>query len=378
MATPGTNLLAVTVLQFSDATYLEDQDMWWQAGIFRDVYLYARPASRIEDFFIRTTMAGPDADLTIEVATAGCAGLDLEWSVRDGADTLAGGLVPAADRMLIAGFGPAGRPMIGRAPTLSLWKPVIDNHRTDLEDLWRPHFLDTLRTVTHEVDWHAEDDRVVVEVSGLLAPPVLRYGLRTRHRYTMTASGDLIVELTGEPYGDYRDIIPRIGCDIGVPAEFGHAQWYGRGPGENYPDSQQASLVGRWSATVADLVTAYVFPQDMGNHGDVRWFALAAPDGPGLLVTALDSPLNVSAWPYSCGQLDAATHSDDLVPEDLITLNVDHRVLGLGSNSWGAEVLDGHRVRLGAFGYRFALTAIGGGEPATVAARVAGQWGGQW
>ncbi len=39
----GKNTLAVKVYQWSDGSYLEDQDMWWLSGIFRDVYLLARP-----------------------------------------------------------------------------------------------------------------------------------------------------------------------------------------------------------------------------------------------------------------------------------------------------------------------------------------------
>ena len=41
---PGTNVLAVEVIHHSDGSYLEDQDYWRLAGIFRDVYL-ARPAA---------------------------------------------------------------------------------------------------------------------------------------------------------------------------------------------------------------------------------------------------------------------------------------------------------------------------------------------
>jgi beta-galactosidase/beta-glucuronidase len=39
----GENLLTVQVFQYSDGSYLEDQDMWRLSGIFRDVYLTARP-----------------------------------------------------------------------------------------------------------------------------------------------------------------------------------------------------------------------------------------------------------------------------------------------------------------------------------------------
>lgn len=46
------NDLTVRVYQWSDGTYLEDQDMWWLSGIFRDVELLGVPNEGLEDFFI--------------------------------------------------------------------------------------------------------------------------------------------------------------------------------------------------------------------------------------------------------------------------------------------------------------------------------------
>jgi beta-galactosidase len=46
---PGQNELVVAVVQWSDASFVEDQDQWWHAGISRSIYLYA-PGS-IEDVF---------------------------------------------------------------------------------------------------------------------------------------------------------------------------------------------------------------------------------------------------------------------------------------------------------------------------------------
>jgi beta-galactosidase len=48
----GDNLLAVRVHQWSAGSYLEDQDMWWLSGIFREVRLLARPAGAIGDWFV--------------------------------------------------------------------------------------------------------------------------------------------------------------------------------------------------------------------------------------------------------------------------------------------------------------------------------------
>ena len=54
---PGENVLAVRVHRWSSGTYLEDQDMWWLPGIFRDVELIERPAGAIDD---HTVHAGYD------------------------------------------------------------------------------------------------------------------------------------------------------------------------------------------------------------------------------------------------------------------------------------------------------------------------------
>ncbi|GMA58692.1 hypothetical protein GCM10025858_31950 [Alicyclobacillus sacchari] len=52
----GRNTIAVRVYQWSDGSYVEDQDMWWLSGIFRDVYILARPSLHILDFFANASL----------------------------------------------------------------------------------------------------------------------------------------------------------------------------------------------------------------------------------------------------------------------------------------------------------------------------------
>lgn len=68
----GENTLAVRVHQWSDGSYLEDQDMWRLSGIFRDVILYALPRPCIRDCFIKTDLTTnyQDAELQIECLLA--------------------------------------------------------------------------------------------------------------------------------------------------------------------------------------------------------------------------------------------------------------------------------------------------------------------
>ena len=53
---PGKNKIAVKVVRWSDGSYLEDQDMWRFAGIYRRVYLFSVPEVFIRDFFITTDL----------------------------------------------------------------------------------------------------------------------------------------------------------------------------------------------------------------------------------------------------------------------------------------------------------------------------------
>ncbi|RPE12780.1 DUF4981 domain-containing protein [Chitinophaga lutea] len=49
----GENTVSVQVFRFSDATYLEGQDMWKLSGIERSVQLIARPKVAVHDFFVK-------------------------------------------------------------------------------------------------------------------------------------------------------------------------------------------------------------------------------------------------------------------------------------------------------------------------------------
>ena len=60
----GENSISAEVIRWSDASWLEDQDHWWMTGLYRDVYLYAKPKAAIFDFFYHT-----DLDDTFENAT---------------------------------------------------------------------------------------------------------------------------------------------------------------------------------------------------------------------------------------------------------------------------------------------------------------------
>lgn len=88
---PGENTIALEVYQFSDATYLECQDMWYLSGIYRDVILYAEPKTHIRDVYIKNDFDNEYKDAAVEAQIsienkgklAGCT-VELEFYDADG------------------------------------------------------------------------------------------------------------------------------------------------------------------------------------------------------------------------------------------------------------------------------------------------------
>ncbi|MDN3666797.1 glycoside hydrolase family 2 TIM barrel-domain containing protein [Algibacter miyuki] len=64
----GKNSLAVQVLRWSDASYMEDQDFWRLSGIERDVYLYASDKVTLRDFRVTSDLENNFQDGVFKVA----------------------------------------------------------------------------------------------------------------------------------------------------------------------------------------------------------------------------------------------------------------------------------------------------------------------
>ena len=63
----GENLIAMQVMRWCDGSYLEDQDFWRFTGIAREVYLYARPKTHIEDLVVTQDFIGGKGVLSVDV-----------------------------------------------------------------------------------------------------------------------------------------------------------------------------------------------------------------------------------------------------------------------------------------------------------------------
>ncbi|MBI2302490.1 MAG: DUF4981 domain-containing protein, partial [Armatimonadetes bacterium] len=65
---PGENVLAVRVVRWCTATWVEDQDFWRLGGIYRDVKLLARPRTHLRDLWVYTTLDAAHAEAVLGLA----------------------------------------------------------------------------------------------------------------------------------------------------------------------------------------------------------------------------------------------------------------------------------------------------------------------
>ncbi|HEX9106425.1 MAG TPA: beta-galactosidase domain 4-containing protein, partial [Longimicrobiales bacterium] len=262
-----------------------------------------------------------------------------------------------------------GTELIRRAPQPYFWRPATDND-------WGNGLPRRARA------WrYAGENRTLTAARvEQLSPGVVRVNIEQQLRdeaglvlgtfastYTVLGSGDVLVDNTLTKASASVPELPRVGMSLVLPGAFDHDTWLGRGPFENYWDRKTAARVGLYSSPVADLYTPYVRPQENGNRTDVRWAALTDSAGIGLLavgaplleVTALKNLPQDFETPeagYVGRDETLNKHISDIRPRDLVWLDLDLHVMGVGGdNSWGAQTHDEYRLLAPSYRYGFRL-----------------------
>ena len=242
-------------------------------------------------------------------------------------------------------------------PRLDLWRAPTDNDRgggrASREAAWRSMGLDRLR---HRL--------VAVSVEGSVLTVRSRVGAAGRDllfdvEYRWSARGETAVEVTVAVSAD-RDlpaVLPRVGIELELPRELGQVAWFGRGPGEAYPDTGYPQRVGRFDSSVDDMQTPYVYPQENGRRADVRWARVSDRAGRGLRITA-DPVCGFTIRRWSTAQLDRARHHAELHDEGRIFITLDAAMQGIGSASCGPGVLEEYKLRSLPGPFRFVFEAI--------------------
>ena len=258
-----------------------------------------------------------------------------------------------------------GVDIFNRGPELYFYRALTENDlgQSGNAEEWDEAWVHSMRTQVRDVFWEDTGDALEVRYTVRVAPQVLEWGAEADITYTVPHDqGTLSIHAQGDFVGNNTpEVLPRIGLLAHLHEDFDDVAWFGRGPGENYPDSHTSQRFGEWSSSVAGLFTHYDFPQENGNRGELRWLQMGNPNAGLTLDARMDSePFAFTAKRFSDYDLIDARHPYDLDGGELnmTILNLDYKNHGLGSATVGPTPFEPYKCYAGPFDFTFHLSLV--------------------
>lgn len=164
-------------------------------------------------------------------------------------------------------------------------------------------------------------------------------------RYIIYSNGIISVYNTFYPTKRLNGVIPKIGMELILDDKYSSVTYFGKGPYENYPDRNSASIKDIYEDNVKNMFTKmYLRPQDNGYRTNVDFIKLYSEDNLGILITG--NNLQVNALAYNYKQINNSDHFYELPNSDYIYLNINGNTRGLGNAICGDLPLSKYVINL--------------------------------
>ena len=254
----------------------------------------------------------------------------------------------------LSGYKVSGKQIIKSPLAPNFWRAEIDNDWRG----WKPsHHLafwkdaDDRFADKAEIKVSEENSHIVVSVDKTIE------GASLKLSYMIAPDGELSVGYDIN-IGDDTPEPLRIGLQGQLDGAYQNVTYFGRGPQETYSDRYDGVFYGRWTSTVADMMTQYVYPQENGNRTGVKWMSFTDGKGRGVMISG-NQPLNMSVWNTTQDELQKAMHVGEAeVLDGAFTVNVDLVQYGLGgTDSWSSasRAYEPYRISGKDYSYSFSI-----------------------
>lgn len=248
---------------------------------------------------------------------------------------------------------------IAKGPKLNIYRAPTDNDRP-LTDAFNEAGYDRLRHYIKNTEVSSvSENSVTVKVISVLALPSFIPSFRIEYIYEIFADGTIKLKTNVKTTPHKKDsqlpFLPKMGIQLLLSAGLEKAQWYGKGPHDNYPDKRESALVGRYTKNVDDLWENHINPQENGNRGEIRWLSISDYRGMGLFVKS-NNLFNFSAMHYTDENIAKAAHTNELNRLNETVLNLDYLVSGVGTGSCGPSTLEKYQIQAQNYSFEFTIT----------------------
>lgn len=231
-------------------------------------------------------------------------------------------------------FKKNGKDIISESASFDIWRAPTYNGGSKKQ--WYLEGFDRINQNTYDCIIKKDSEKIVIDTNISLgansAPPVIKMNVK----WSFDNAGELTVECKGN-VREKSALLPHLGLKFIMPKEFENAEYFGYGDKETYPDRHKAFKLGLYKTTVTDMYEHYICPQECGNRFATRYASIAANDGSGIKISALNGKdFCFKALHYDTEDIINAEHDFDLPPADKTVLNIDWKVNAISE----AEDLD--------------------------------------
>lgn len=252
-----------------------------------------------------------------------------------------------------------GKSLLGNGGSLkpNFWRAVTDNDMgANVQEKFAAWRDPQMKLTSLQVDKKAKT------VTATYNLPEVKADLTIAYRATENGTLNVTQSLKTTPGAEMPEMM-RFGMVMNLPYAMDQAEWYGRGPVENYSDRKLSQNVGIYKATADQLFYPYVRPQETGTMSDLRWWNIKDNNGFGLRIES-DALFSASALHYDLYTLDEGKekkqrHSQSLPKSQYTNLFVDLVQAGVGGvdswSDWG-RARKGHRVEYKDYTFSFRIS----------------------
>ncbi|MBQ8639700.1 MAG: DUF4981 domain-containing protein [Lachnospiraceae bacterium] len=233
----------------------------------------------------------------------------------------------------------------------NIFRAPIDNDRNVIRS-WQDANYDHMRTNVHGVSVSEENGTVVIRADVNITALIVQWIVRLQVEWTIDGEGKILCKMDGVRNTE-MPFLPRFGVKLQLPKSWQNAEYYGYGPYESYIDKHNLTWIDRFETTVRELHEDYIRPQENGSHYKCRYVNLTGEQG-GIHVTAADS-LSFNASNYTIEELWNKKHSYELEEAEYVTLCLDYKMSGVGSNACGPALREKYRLKEETIHWEFAI-----------------------
>ena len=234
--------------------------------------------------------------------------------------------------------------------TPNVRRALIDNDMYKVKDWKEKYFIHKQQEQLEAFTYSSEKNYVAVHISTHFSFLNQAFGFKCEYRYRIFPDGEIEFDLHARSFA-YTDfvpqMIPRAGIEFSMPLQFNRVTWYGLGFEENYCDMKAHVQKGLYSASVQDMHTEYVKPQENGHREEVERLLLSG-SGKGLLFS-FENPVGINVHDYTIDALEKAGHIGNIEKAGRVVVHIDAKHSGLGSNSCGEEQMYKNKTRINDF-----------------------------